>query len=72
MGLKMVWDETAQTAIIDPQGLNISFVEDNDVRLINGRMFLPLRVLGERLKMPVGWNPNTSTAYMYVVHTIND
>ena len=71
LGLKVVWDETAQTATIDPRGLNISFVEDNDVKLINGRMFLPLRVLGERLKMPVGWNPNTSTAYMYVVHTIS-
>jgi hypothetical protein len=47
------------------------------IRSINGEtiaatiqrdhMFVTPRSLGEALNLPVGWNPNTKTAYLYVV-----
>ena len=33
----------------------------------DGRMFVPFRMLGDILNMPVAWNPYTLTAYLYAV-----
>ncbi|MCL2273864.1 MAG: copper amine oxidase N-terminal domain-containing protein [Defluviitaleaceae bacterium] len=37
------------------------------ITIIEGRMFVPMRALGDALEMPVAWNPYTQMAYLYLV-----
>jgi len=36
--------------------------------LINDRLMVPLRPLGNAIRQPVDWNPHTRTAYLYIIN----